>query len=626
MCLPNFFLLTTAYNRTRGDGFPLAHMLAYTSTNLKEDFSYILMAHIYAVCPVAIPTLPSPAHGCSELELMESLGMQKDKKGEYETFDRFLTRTEGLVSIVAEIMASKPSDHCLFGGHKGALLWLQRFLALLPPDQSPLPLLTAPVLVAFLTAAGHLLANKFPDQFRPMLDKISSDISKRLDSSAIGQPSATRLSKLLSGGFDSFKNELPQGAIRDLYDTSPSSSSSTIASGHTTKQNSAQPTGAEPSKTFGGSQQTVPATPFGGSSSTKPSDDNSAFGVSTSSNPFGGGVSQSTMAPSPFGTTNAPAPSPFGTKTPAPSPFGATGATPAAPFGATSGTSQESTPMAFSGNNQTPFGANASAFGTSASTNPFGGGASETAMTQGSAAPSPFGSTNVAAPSPFSSSNAATAPNPFGASQQSAPSGFPLGNTNTTPFGNSSAPSNAPFGASSSTTPFGAGAAPAPSPFGNPQSTVVPSPFGGPATTAPNHSPFGAAPTTTFGFGLAPSNTQPSSTPFGGKTNQKSKKGPCRFFAQGRCNKGDRCEFSHEMPGQAQSNNNTPFGGGGWNNSSTNNNNGTKKQPCKFFAQGKCKFGANCKYSHDMNSMSASQSFGGSGVNGSSGFGSNRPW
>ena len=119
---------------------------------------------------------------------------------------------------MANIMCSTPPDHSLFGGHKGALLWLERFLGLLPSEQLPLPLLTAPVLVAFLTAAGHLLANKYADKFKLMLDVITDDISKRLDTSAIGQPSATRLLKALSEGMNGFKSTLPNGAIIEYYD------------------------------------------------------------------------------------------------------------------------------------------------------------------------------------------------------------------------------------------------------------------------------------------------------------------------------------------------------------------------------------------------------------------------
>jgi hypothetical protein len=81
------------FNGQRGDGFPLAGMLAMVSMDNKELVP-ILAAHIYTVCPTAIPALPKPSPDASEDELMSSLGMLKDKNGEYETFPRFLTRTE----------------------------------------------------------------------------------------------------------------------------------------------------------------------------------------------------------------------------------------------------------------------------------------------------------------------------------------------------------------------------------------------------------------------------------------------------------------------------------------------------------------------------------------------------
>lgn len=68
-------------------------MLAMISTQCKELVP-ILAAHIYTVCPTAIPALPKVTKNESENELMESLGMTKGKDGQYETFDRFLARTE----------------------------------------------------------------------------------------------------------------------------------------------------------------------------------------------------------------------------------------------------------------------------------------------------------------------------------------------------------------------------------------------------------------------------------------------------------------------------------------------------------------------------------------------------
>jgi hypothetical protein len=82
------------FNGPRGDGFPLAILLAMVSTQLPEEFITLLQSHIYMVCPTAIPSLPKPLPGSSEVELMESLGMIQDKNGTYETFERFLGRTE----------------------------------------------------------------------------------------------------------------------------------------------------------------------------------------------------------------------------------------------------------------------------------------------------------------------------------------------------------------------------------------------------------------------------------------------------------------------------------------------------------------------------------------------------
>jgi hypothetical protein len=68
-------------------------MCALVSVENKELVP-VLAAHIYTVCPTAIPTLPTPSSDASEEELMQSLGMLKGKNGEFETFERFLARTE----------------------------------------------------------------------------------------------------------------------------------------------------------------------------------------------------------------------------------------------------------------------------------------------------------------------------------------------------------------------------------------------------------------------------------------------------------------------------------------------------------------------------------------------------
>lgn len=86
-------LLTFFLQSPRGDGFPLANMLALVAVDHK-DIVPVLAAHIYSVCPTAIPTLPNPSPNASEEELMESLGMLRKEDGTFETFERFLQRTE----------------------------------------------------------------------------------------------------------------------------------------------------------------------------------------------------------------------------------------------------------------------------------------------------------------------------------------------------------------------------------------------------------------------------------------------------------------------------------------------------------------------------------------------------
>eukprot|EP00581_Thalassiosira_minuscula_P001154 CAMPEP_0183738154 /NCGR_PEP_ID=MMETSP0737-20130205/53890_1 /TAXON_ID=385413 /ORGANISM="Thalassiosira miniscula, Strain CCMP1093" /LENGTH=876 /DNA_ID=CAMNT_0025972631 /DNA_START=8 /DNA_END=2634 /DNA_ORIENTATION=+ len=375
------------FNGTRGDGFPLAAMFAFVSTHC-EEISPVLEGHLYTVCPTAIPTLSlteatSEGGVKDENDLMESLGMIRDKDGEFESFDKFLHRTEGLISIMANIMSSLPSEHTLLGGHRGALTWLQRFMALLPPSPaSPLPLLTAPVLVAFLTGAGHMLANKYPTEFKPIFDEVKKDIVNRLDDSPVGVPSATRLKKVLEVGFDGLKKDLPQGSIAALYDgrgtgagATGGVSSSPFGATPGAASNTSNTTSSNPLPTsnWGGnatsdsdsmfdaksasstvqadtttSAQSSSAAPFGNSSfstsNTAAASNPSPFGTvggqptgfaAAAPSPFGGGGSQNPGFGTGFGTTPAPAASPFGSASAAPSSgFGTSTAPAPSPFGA----------------------------------------------------------------------------------------------------------------------------------------------------------------------------------------------------------------------------------------------------------------------------------------------------
>ena len=102
------------FNGTRGDGFPLAAMFASVSVRCAEVCP-LLEGHLYRVCPTAVPAM-SLARGGGRAaaggggrggegngsgngndvgeDLMESLGMIRDKDGEFESFDKWLHRTE----------------------------------------------------------------------------------------------------------------------------------------------------------------------------------------------------------------------------------------------------------------------------------------------------------------------------------------------------------------------------------------------------------------------------------------------------------------------------------------------------------------------------------------------------
>ncbi|VEU40682.1 unnamed protein product [Pseudo-nitzschia multistriata] len=573
-----------SFGGTKGDGFPLAAMLAMVSVESKQIIS-VLAAHIYTVCPVAIPTLPAPRDNASEDDLMIGLGMQRNQKtGEFETFPRFLARTENIVSFVAALQSSLPSSHQLMGGHAGAMLWLKRFIDLLPlPPTSPLPLTTAPVLGAFLTVAGHMMANAHADDFRTMLATIQNDVMNRLDEGELGKPSAIRLGKVVEGGFDSFRKNLPPKAVPELYYG---------ASEHSHKKEGVVSFGGtiggeedvQPKKPQGMQQQPPPQNPFGGGvsfggpSSTgggNPNTFSGGGGAAASSSPFGGGGMAA--SPSPFGGGAAPSPSPFG---------GGNAGANQSPFGSGSA----------AGLSPSPFGGGGGG-GMAPSPSPFGGGMAPS--------PSPFGGGGMApSPSPFAGGTAPS-PSPFGGGAGPSPSPFGRGNTNANPSpfgGGGMAPSPSPFGSG--------GMAPSPSPFGSSNRAPSPSPFGGNTSSSP------------FGRG----NQMQQNSPFGGRNAKK--KGPCRFFAQGKCKKGDNCEYSHESGGG-----NSGFGGGfqqnnhgssgqGFQQNYNNNNKVGKKGPCRFFAMGKCKKGKNCPYLHETGGDSGNNGFGG----GNQGFQSNNNW
>eukprot|EP00980_Cylindrotheca_fusiformis_P019001 scaffold6374_cov121-Cylindrotheca_fusiformis.AAC.2 len=494
-----------SFNGPRGDGFPLAAMAAMISLENKE-FVPILAAHVYTVCPIAIPTFPKLASGASEDDFMLSLGMAKDKNGEFESWSRFSTRTENIIAVVANIMASSPSTHILFGGHQGASDWLTRFLDLLPPPPtSPLPLLTAPVLHAFLSGAGNMLANKHSTSFGKNLERIVSDIVNRLDDGETGKPSSIRLSKLLEGGFDGFRSVLPPKAIPELY------------------------YGQGAGRASSERGNVVDRSSGGGESS--------QFGFANS--------------------TSAPKSSPFGSSPSISNPFGGTG---------TTGLVHQQSTSASDSSLSKPFGSN------NLGNNPFGGGSiNQNQTTSFQSNPSPFGKTSMDAVAGSSSPKGGTlgSQSRFTSNTQAPASSFHghsngFGASGTSNFGGS-VPNASPFGGTSSG--FNSSHRQNPSPFGVPSGiNTMSSSFGGNRGTT-NQSPF-TNPTSfsgasSFGGGGRGSNNgQPAS-------NSSKKKAPCKYFAKGNCRFGSNCRFSHDGPSGGSG-----FGGNRGGTFGNNNNSG----------------------------------------------------
>jgi hypothetical protein len=467
------------------------------------------------------------------------------------------------------------------GGHELAVTWLSRFLLLLPDEASPLPLVVAPVLDAFLHGAGHMMAKKHADEFRPLLDKIIEDVINRLDEGVIGKPSATRLKKTVSRGFDGFTNTLPSKALPALYYGAEGTPSRGVSSGISLPGSS---TGQSP---FGSS--TTGQSLFGGASQSAPN--NSGFGLSnqqgslsSKTSPFGGSAVYGSQSQSPF-SGGIPAQATMSSTS---SFGGAVSNQPGAqssPFGGTMSNQVGIQSSALGGTTLSQGGMHSS---------PFGGSSANQTGTQGSF----FGS--------LTANQTVTQNIPFGGATSNVAgtisSSFRGENTN-----QAGTNSNNPFSSNPHQYPssFGGASTSAPSPFGAPLVQGNGNPFGSNQLTQQNSTNFGGgmqnqSSSVSFGSMLASNN---AASPFG--TNIQHTPSP----------------FSVGPPNNYGSTNSS--GGGGY--QGVQQAGGRSRPACKFFAQGKCRFNKNCKFSHEQ-VPGAHGSFGGGGAFGAGSGGQSNPF
>ncbi|RIA92569.1 hypothetical protein C1645_764866 [Glomus cerebriforme] len=104
---------------------------------------------------------------------------------------------------------------------------------------------------------------------------------------------------------------------------------------------------------------------------------------------------------------------------------------------------------------------------------------------------------------------------------------------------------------------------------------------------------------------------------------QRSDKPLCRFFARGLCRYGENCRYSHDdqlqQNGQEQGQEYQNGIGGILSNGNGNNSEVQKfgvlthprsSTPCRFFAKGYCRYGDDCKFSHNGNNNNRFQNNG----------------
>ncbi|KAH9390288.1 Nuclear pore complex nucleoporin component [Tyrophagus putrescentiae] len=163
----------------------LAPVVSVLWARVDPIFGRVFLAHLYRICPYALPYYPVQEEGQSAEEFMVRCGYQLNAQSGAisETDEAFQERVYSLVQLYAAVLQCNVTEANGGGGGGGgggnsahlahprdlqyAWHWLARVL-----NEPPQPVMTALMLDAFLTVTAHKLLAAYGRQFEKMLRAI----------------------------------------------------------------------------------------------------------------------------------------------------------------------------------------------------------------------------------------------------------------------------------------------------------------------------------------------------------------------------------------------------------------------------------------------------------------------
>jgi len=190
--------------------FPIASV-AVALWDIFPDFGKLLQAYFFEFCPLLAPYYPPKIEGQSERDYFTSLGYRWEKDG-IEKQDMYLKRMSGLARLFSAITAvSKPfGSQSLIHPMGPNFTW--RFLVNFI-NCAPLPDVTATILFVIIETTGHLMLNKYQDQFLKLMSVIKCNYLPALDVVKTDGGPTSRLDMLLTKTLTEKAVDKPRGGL-----------------------------------------------------------------------------------------------------------------------------------------------------------------------------------------------------------------------------------------------------------------------------------------------------------------------------------------------------------------------------------------------------------------------------